>query len=480
MPELSNMLRQRLGAANTATQTHPDADTLTAYVEQLLPTQERETISTHLAVCGDCREILALSQSPVPELEAQPVIKPAAVPAWRRFFTPGFGLAGMVAAMAVIAVVVIQAPQKSTQPPVQQAQQSIPAAPPQAEQNRASETNSPIPAQSAGIQSSRSDLGQTADSFVGESRENHSRPVASAPLARQAQPTRNEVTVQATRASMLATRGQRQDYVNTNLFAANNPDNAMVPDGSMNGLLSASSPQGRTNVVFPTKPENLSAFADIPQNANAKSNLGLLTPTPAPEHFNSILSKVAKNTIHGLRLHPGASSSPAIRSSILGNSAMGSPGMFSSSLQKDQMSTAAASDKVETSSLEKSKAFSGGTLSSYNARTASSQWKVADGKLLKMSDQLDWRDAHPVMDGSFEFSCVTARGGDVWAGGTHGALIHSRDGGMTWETIKLGDLVSGTVANISILSSAVQVKTSDDQIWLSVDGGKSWLVQNQN
>src|ERR1700757_646372 len=128
MPELSNMLRQRLGAANAAIQAHPDADTLTAYGEQVLSAQERKTVSTHRAVCGDCREILALSQSPVPALEVQPVIQPAAVPAWRRFFTPGFGLAGMVAAMAVIAVVLLQTPQKPTQPFVQQAQQTIPAA----------------------------------------------------------------------------------------------------------------------------------------------------------------------------------------------------------------------------------------------------------------------------------------------------------------------------------------------------------------
>lgn len=479
MPELSNMLRQRLGAANTATQAHPDTDTLTAYAEQLLPAQERETVATHLAVCGDCREILVLSQSLVPELEAQRVIKPAAVPAWRRFFTPGFGLAGMVAAMAVIAVVVLQVPHKLTQPAAQQAQQTIPAAPLPAGQNQASETTPSAPAQPAGIQSSRNDLSQTADSFVGGTQGNRSQAVASAPLARQAQPSRNEVTVQATRASILTNRTQKQDFINTNLFAANNPDSAIALEGSPNGLSSAPSPQNRTKVVFSAKPENLSAFADIPQNATAKSNLDLLTPTPGPEHF-SILSKITKSTIHGLRLHPGASSSPAIHSSILGNSAMGSPGMFSSSLQKDQMSVAASSDKVETGSLDKSAAFTGGSLSSYNVRTTNSQWKVADGKLLKMSDQLDWRDAHPVIDGSFEFACVTARSGDVWAGGSHGALIHSRDGGMTWETIKLDDSLSGTVTSISILSSAVQIKTSENQVWMSVDGGKSWLAQSQN
>jgi len=478
-------LRQRLGAAETVAKEHPDADTLTAYVEQLLPATERETVSTHLATCGDCREILALSQPELPEAVAQPVIKPVAVPAWRRFFTPGFGLAGMVGAMAVIAVVLLQSPQKPAPQPVQQAQQTAPAAPSQADQDRTAAASPAAPAQTAQVQPSRqpstSDSGQ-ANGFVNR---NEAASAASVPVVRMAPaqrtvlPSRNEVTVQATRASLLAPAMKKQDYVNTNLFTGSSEPVVTAENADIAQL--APTTRSRATGMFQARSDSPTAFADIPPNAGPKSSLGLLTPIPPPEHFTSVLSKLAKNTAHGLHLHPGTSSSPAIRSSILGNSAMGSPGMFSSSLQKDQLSAAAAPDKAEAGSLEKSEAFSGGTLSTYNARVANSQWKVADGKLLKMSDQLDWRDAHPVIDGSFEFSCVTARGGDVWAGGTHGTLIHSRDGGTTWETIKLGEAAaSSTVTNISILSSAVQVKTSDNQLWLSVDGGKSWLAQNQN
>src|SRR4029077_9354150 len=106
MPELSNLLRQRLGAAENGAPVHPDADTLTAYVEQLLPATERQQVLTHLSACGHCREVLALSQPELPELAAQTVIQPAPVSRWRRLFTPAFGLAASVAAMAVIAVVV--------------------------------------------------------------------------------------------------------------------------------------------------------------------------------------------------------------------------------------------------------------------------------------------------------------------------------------------------------------------------------------
>ena len=90
MPELPNLLRQRLAATeNGDAQAHPDADTLTAYVEQSLPTAERQTVVAHLAVCEPCREVVALSQPELLEVAAQTVLKPAPVSGWRRLFTPG-------------------------------------------------------------------------------------------------------------------------------------------------------------------------------------------------------------------------------------------------------------------------------------------------------------------------------------------------------------------------------------------------------
>src|SRR5215470_12943555 len=82
MPELSNLLRQRLaaraasgeevrtngpvngaGMANSTpeAEVHPDADILTAYVERLLPAQERSRVVEHLSACSQCREVVMLS-----------------------------------------------------------------------------------------------------------------------------------------------------------------------------------------------------------------------------------------------------------------------------------------------------------------------------------------------------------------------------------------------------------------------------------
>src|SRR5215472_7123516 len=146
MPELSNLLRQRLGLrtapwvdrktpagkvnGETASgetggaDAHPDPDTLTAYAERLLGGEERNHVLHHLAACGHCREIAMLS---LPELEAaakaRTTVARPAVRGWRALFTPRWGLAASAVALAVVAGVLVQLPRKST-PAVQNATQA--------------------------------------------------------------------------------------------------------------------------------------------------------------------------------------------------------------------------------------------------------------------------------------------------------------------------------------------------------------------
>jgi len=111
--------------------------------------------------------------------------------------------------------------------------------------------------------------------------------------------------------------------------------------------------------------------------------------------------------------------------------------------------------------------------------SAPTVWKIAGGKLIKSVGPSQWEDAYPVSSSTLEFSFVSARGADVWAGGTHASLIHSRDGGLSWETIKLGDTATGTIVGIFTGGLTVQVKTSDNQNWLSTDGGQSWSMKSE-
>jgi hypothetical protein len=81
------------GQYRGASDHHPDADQLSAFMEEALPAHEREQVLAHLAVCPDCRETVALS---LPHLEAPPVAEPAR----KRWFS---GWAVFVPAAAVLA-----------------------------------------------------------------------------------------------------------------------------------------------------------------------------------------------------------------------------------------------------------------------------------------------------------------------------------------------------------------------------------------
>lgn len=63
---------QPLPGAALPEQEHPDADLLVAFAEQMLSMTERDSMLEHLALCGDCREVIALAL-PAVDLAAVPI-----------------------------------------------------------------------------------------------------------------------------------------------------------------------------------------------------------------------------------------------------------------------------------------------------------------------------------------------------------------------------------------------------------------------
>src|SRR2546429_1763393 len=60
MTEVPKIVYDRLRAA-LPEQAHPDADLLAAFAEQAISATERDGVLQHLALCGDCREMVALA-----------------------------------------------------------------------------------------------------------------------------------------------------------------------------------------------------------------------------------------------------------------------------------------------------------------------------------------------------------------------------------------------------------------------------------
>src|SRR6476646_11498847 len=230
MPELSNLLCLKVAAAtengpapvHPEATAHPDADTLTAYVEKSLSAPERQTVIAHLSVCGPCREVVVLSQTELPELATQTVLAPAPVSPWRRLLRPAFGLAASVAAMAIIAILVLQLPQKSTQqsssPSSNQTQQAKTTS---VEDQTAAPANSAAPAQpsGAGLESApQSSLALNANEARGQMQRAvpaRGKIAATPGAAPSMAPPPPPAKVQGRAAGL-----QRKDFVNTDFFAA--------------------------------------------------------------------------------------------------------------------------------------------------------------------------------------------------------------------------------------------------------------------
>jgi hypothetical protein len=85
--------------------THPDAESLTAFAEQLLSGAEREQILAHMATCGRCREVVFLTQQMMEPEKPALVIAPQEslrgakrgwFVSWRWAWVPAAALAGFV------------------------------------------------------------------------------------------------------------------------------------------------------------------------------------------------------------------------------------------------------------------------------------------------------------------------------------------------------------------------------------------------
>ena len=470
MPELSNLLRQRLVAQqkqDDAARVHPDADTLTAFSEQLLPAAERQQVVTHLAACADCRDIVALSRPELAIPETQPVFTPAAVPFWRRFFKPAFGLGGAVAVMAVVAILVLQHPQQSIQPQSNQEAKVAPApAAPAAEhqssapQTFADNTNGAVQPQS---------VTPLAGDQSGAANRNKARtePLLTAGV-RGGIPARGSIIQSKTSAAApvqpaLTAGLQKQDYLNNAFFENSSADAVSL---GQNGLASAPAPRNlSTEARLTTNSGQIASAYDVPANSS-KSNVRLLTPPP-PEH-SSIFDKIKIAGAHSI-FRPRIAS-PAIKSNSLVTSAMSTrPGTDLQKEQPAEMAGPATADSGLTQPALASRALSASSFAS--AAGSAPLWRIAGGKLLRSTGS-EWEEAYP--GASFQFTVVNPHGSEVWAGGSQATLIHSRDGGAHWETARLGEAASGAVMSIVFLGNNVQIKTSDDQSWSSTDGGKTW------
>jgi len=496
VPEFANLFRQRLasGAAPwvRAEASHPDADTLTAYVERLLPAPERQQVLEHVAVCGHCREVVATAMAlPEPEGLASPeaVVVAPATPRRRWFaWSPRWGLAASLAVLTVIATVVLTVSRKKPSPPEQAKVESTGpvAVPPAPLSVQPADSDSQLRASaqaSVGNDAARASAGGLTNSRLARHDVPGADRVAPAPPVTATGAAVAIVAAEthgagATEAFRRGAPEAGRDYLNNEILAANStfPVNGQVSDISVTPAPSSN------RDLFQNSLNNAKApmpFADLPRNQNVK-----VGRTWAPSPRLGIIGSVGRET----RQLFGRRTSPVIPSNVEPFAMAG--GQLNPLREKNQTAEVAAVPPTgkDASELDQTPAFTFNSHAKAEAAYASAakadkraesspgSWKTDGGRLLKCESSTACVEGYTGNEG-IAFSIVRAHGSEVWAGGNDAALVHSRDGGATWERITLGAAAKGTITGIDARGANIQVQSSSGQSWSSQDGGKSWSLQ---
>jgi hypothetical protein len=447
MTEVPKIVNDRLRAA-LPEPAHPDADLLTAFAEQALSAAEREGVLQHLALCEDCRDVVALA---LPAADITPpqtadengvrtTVSQAGSRAPRKLSLawPTLRWAALAAGAVVAAAVLLVHPGKLNQAtPPSVNQQVATAAPPASSRKIASSSvpSSPI---------ATSPIDQSA--FLAKTDE--AQPKSELQLSKK---------LKAGQVVMPSPQAESGRLLADNKKDSGQADKLSAPADRARAFgYDARSSQAATETV-----EVSGAAAAVSTEPSAENALMARNETPRNDAPAIEKAKPALQEMEGneeQKAQAAAVPGPA------------------KSLARNVMSTAKlASPASPTQAHNVTWAITGGVL----------QRSVDSGQ--------SWQDAlhadHPLL-------CYASRDEDVWAGGQAGTLFHSANSGVTWAQVQpsvKARQLSSDITHIEVRNHEVRneelrrdlrydvrgpgeilLSTSNSEIWSSADGGKTW------
>ena len=410
---------------------HPDPDLLTAFAEQALTPAERESVLGHLALCGDCREVVALA---LPAAESVPTSKTTAQaddaravtaravtagsvragsvrirPQRRWLAAPSLRWAALAAGIVVAGAIILTQSRKPNQPLEARHQVETAIQEPAA-------TTAPKPVAPAQANS------ELASSAEFKPRQKIVESQLSAQLNRRALSKESRIVA----------------------------DLRTAPSGAAVAERALESPATQKDLFAYAAPASPSATS--PPIPSAKETVEVTTAAAA---INTEDALVARNE-QALTISKAKAALPAT------DEAAAPP--KSAGMEMKKASAANLRSRADAVNL-------------LQDATVAAQWQVASGALQRSLDrgatwQTSLRSERPLL-------CFAALGNDIWAGGKAGTLFHSTDGGATWTQINPsadGRSLSADVTRIEARSATeIILATSRGESWTTVDGGKSWV-----
>jgi Putative zinc-finger len=453
MPEVPKIVYDRLRAGlpegPVPEATHPDPDVLTAFAEHSLSAAERESVLQHLARCGDCRELMALSIPPM-ESGVRPVAaedSESAVPvagsgrksggqrSW--FGWPGLRWAALAAGLAVAGGMLLIHPGKPNA--VQEAKQ-----------------------QPASTDTQAGDAITAKKTFL--TRDNALQPTA----PENKPPVTNRMFSRDKESRLAYSAARPAEKAN-----ARGQIGMPVPKKD----LSAGAAVGGVVGAVPTSP------APAPQVPSASEMVVVTNESAAVTMEDSRIDhtvngkEVADLPVTGRQVADLTIISKAKAAKAESNAT--SPLQRSETPEKQQPVDTAAQQQGAVTSLNTAapKLLPNADKAAFpQPAPHPAQWAIHGNDLQRSLDSgVAWKT---VLHSDRPLLCYAAGGNDLWAGGKAGDLFHSANGGLTWSQmhpLAQEQTLSGDVTHIDIYGpSQVVLFTSNNQSWSTADGGKTW------
>jgi len=422
---------------------HPDADLLTAFAERALSAAERDGVLQHLALCRDCREVIALAHSDASAAAAPTTAGTesvrAPVPAKSRWSWlsspklawPSLGWAALAAGVALAASVLLLHPGKLKQATLSSANRRV--------------APSALPA------------GPQTTSAPGVSSPGLLSPTASAPTTSL---SANQFSVPPNAASVKTRAMQTKPELGPSKKIKAVPPLAVQPGMMLADNRKASIP-GHNRAAVPSPAA--SAFrSEEPGSRNVTQNVEVagaavgVAVAPSPE--NTLMAQntapaiekakpplpetaVPETTVNESQKTAGVAASPEVR--LYGRDVMSAGKRAPSSSQPSAPNVA---------------------------------WTITAGVLQRSQDSgQSWQNAlradHPLL-------CYATRGAEIWAGGQAGTLFRSADNGLTWVRVQpsiKSQTLTSDITHVDILGPMdIVLSINNDESWSSKDGGKTW------
>ena len=487
MEKLPKIVGERLKAA-AVTVDHPDADVLTAFSERSLPDRERSQVLEHLARCGECRDVIALS------LPAEEPNAPLVRPLRGRWLTWPRLRWGLVAAGVLVVGSFGVLRYRETSHPAMVASYDASRA-----QEVAKAKNEMLPLPGA-PEAARTDEEKKAPVAGLLDRPAKSKPAPEAnkefdrleqfaklqPPARDQKPdangTRGMLRLQALPHGPKATPTQQWQQnvtanTNNNAYALQSqaPAPAVPPEfarkqSSNQVVVSAAAPAASPAGSVIGGPVTGKKVQDVETLAVNGRSVAPLSTTGGNAGAEVARAKPAETSAANApeTEADGAYAVSTISGSNFSQTAPLAPESTRWSISATGGLQRSSDQGKSWQDVDVTRATGAGSGVSLQMAMKSSREKV----LAKDKDKADMKQA-PVV-----FRAVSANGPDVWAGGSSGHLYHSTDAGGHW--VQVVPTWSGVVLTDDIVSLQFadplqgRIVTSSSEIWTTSDAGQTW------